>query len=76
MEIATRNGIYPCSEGLAQAHPLMKPPAMSDRPSAGLGPGVVHPTHSGVCPRIYRTWNSARCYIVRHVCLHLLGGNG
>ena len=21
---------------------------------------------------VYRTWNSARCYVVRHMCLHLV----
>ena len=53
MEIATRNGIIPGSVGLAQAHPLTIPPAMREQPPAGLGPVVVHPTHSGVGPRFY-----------------------
>ena len=39
--------------GLEQAHPLTKSPAMGDRPSAGLGPVAVHPTHSGVGPRYH-----------------------
>ena len=48
VEIATRNGMIPGSVGLAQAHPLTKPPAMRKLPSAELGPVTVHPTHSGV----------------------------
>ena len=51
MEIATRNVIFPGSVGLAQAHPLTKPPAMREQPDAGLGPVAVHPTDSGVGSR-------------------------
>ena len=54
MEIATRNVIVPGSVGLAQAHPLTKPPAMREQPSAGLGPLGVHPTHLGVGPSSVR----------------------
>ena len=52
MEIATRNGIFPGSVGLAQAHPLTKTPAMRKQFPAGLGAVAVHPTHSGVGPDI------------------------
>ena len=45
VEIVTRNDIIPGSVGLAQAHPLTKPPVMRKQPSAGLGPVTVHPTH-------------------------------
>ena len=48
VEIATREVIPPGYMGLAQAHPLIKPPATRKQPSAGLGPVAVHPTHSGV----------------------------
>ena len=48
MEIATRNGITPGSAGLAQAHPPTESPAVRKKPSAGLGPVTVHPTHLGV----------------------------
>ena len=44
VEIAIRNGIFPGSVGLAQAHPLTKLLAMGD----GLPPVLVHPIHSGV----------------------------
>ena len=37
VEIATRKVIFPGSVGLAQAHPLTKPPAMGD----GLPPDLV-----------------------------------
>ena len=50
VEIDTRNDIIPASVKLAQAHPHPKPPALTKRPSAGLGPVSVHPTHSGVGP--------------------------
>ena len=46
MEIATRNGVIPGRMGLAQAHPLAKPPAMGEQPSNGLGPvsyGLPYP---------------------------------
>ena len=45
--------IPPASVGFAQAHPLIKPPAMRKQPFAGLGPVTVQPTHSGVGPRRY-----------------------
>ena len=48
VEITTRKIIPPGSTGLAQAHPLTKPPAMRKLPSAGLGTVTVHPMRSGV----------------------------
>ena len=46
VEVATQNVIFPGSVGLAQAHPLTRPPAMRKQLSAGLGPVTAHPTHS------------------------------
>ena len=44
MEMATRSVIPPGSVGVAQAHPLTKPPAVRKQPDAGLGPvTTVHP---------------------------------
>ena len=37
MEIANRKGIFPGSAGLAQTHPLAKPPAMRKQTAAGVG---------------------------------------
>ena len=62
--IATRKAIPPGSARLAQAQ--TKPPAMRKQPSAGLGPVTVHPTQSGVGPRITSTWydNATRKLLV------------
>ena len=55
VEIAVGNVVIPGSVGLAQAHPVTKTPAMRKQPSAGLGPVMVHPTHSSVGPRVVFT---------------------
>ena len=63
VEMAIRKAIPPDSVGLALVHPLTTPPAMRIQPSAGLGPGAIHPTHSGVGRRVYvvYTTHGATC---------------
>ena len=58
--MATRNGVIPGSAGLAQAHPLTKPPAMRKQPAAGLGPVTVHPT-----PYPFGRWSSDTYFFAR-----------
>ena len=63
---ATRNGIIPGSVGLAQNYPLTtKTPITRKQPHAGLGPVMVHPTHSGVGPFLPNSYPTTQAEGVR-----------